>query len=234
MRHSPAGGQRPICKKLHHRPGPTSFAIPGPDHGDECSVFYKSIRRGHKPELRPLGDAIEAYRDLISRSTGHHFDIAVLAMRDIGRRPQAFQRVAQLPTARADVVCLITHTHQIVERLLQDLHRQAWPVIPDTHAIWFDCHLDIRGHAGALTGIESVVDQLLEQGDGPLWLSEADLHLQLFLAEKLQQPAGLKGAPLWRLLHAHPSLPRHLTRWVMVTLPFPPGEQGPAARRHGA
>jgi hypothetical protein len=88
---------------------------PRPDDCDERAVFYKSIGGGQVLEVRLLTDPIELHADPVRGATGDHLDIALLAMRHVGRRPQAFQHIAQLPPAGTDVVGLIAHPDQIVE-----------------------------------------------------------------------------------------------------------------------
>jgi hypothetical protein len=103
-------------------------------------------------------------------------------------------------------VRFIAHAHQIVQRVLQGLDGHAWAGITDAHAIGLHGDLDVRGKASVLTGIEGVINQLLQQSHRPLLFSEADLHLEFFLAEKLQQSARVKGSAFERLLHRVPSM----------------------------
>jgi hypothetical protein len=143
-----------------------------------------------------LGNPVECDGDAVDRPSGDHFHRAVLAVRNIWGCPEAFQRIAQLAPAGADIVRLITHAHQIVQRLFQRLDGQAWSVIPDGHAIRLNRDLDVRCNAGGLAGIKGVVDQLLHQSHRPLRPPKADLHLELFLAEEFQQAAGLERRAL--------------------------------------
>jgi hypothetical protein len=66
-----------------------------------------------------LGDTIKRHGDLVGDAACGHLHRAIFTMCHIGRRPQAFQRIAELPAARADVVGLIAHPDEIIERVFK-------------------------------------------------------------------------------------------------------------------
>jgi hypothetical protein len=173
----------------------------------EGAAFYKVAVLDDVAELRLLGDPVESDVDGVALPAGLHLDPAPHAVRDEGRSPDALQGVAELAAGRADVVRLVADPDQVVERAVDGGGRQARPVVPDADRVGLNGNGDLRRDVGRLASVQCVVDQLLDQGDGPLPLVVADLHRQFFLAEELQEAAGLEGrAAKHGRRRAHPSL----------------------------
>jgi hypothetical protein len=121
----------------------------------------------------------------VQDAAGTDFDAAALAIDHEGRGPDTLQRIAELAPGRAHVIGFIADADQVISRVLDGANGNAGAVVAHADAIVLDVDLHHRRHVVHLGSIEAVVDQFLDQRDGPPATGMADLHVEFFLREKL-------------------------------------------------
>jgi hypothetical protein len=115
-----------------------------------------------------FGDAIHRNPHAVQGVPGHHLDPSLLPTGDIRRGPDAFQRVPQLSTAWAHVVRLVADPDQVIEPAPDGRCRQSWTIVLHTEGVRLKGDGNIRENPRGLAGIKRVVDQFLQQGQGPV------------------------------------------------------------------
>ncbi len=157
----------------------------GPVHTYQGAILYKLVCLRNQLNHWLLLDAVQMHRHTVTVPIGCDLNPAALASDHERRRPNAFKRVAKLAACWAYIVRLTAHTHHIVERLLERLKREPWTVVLNRHAVWVNGEGYLRGDACLLARVQSIIDKLFDQHDGPVPWQTSDLHLEFLLTEEL-------------------------------------------------
>jgi hypothetical protein len=166
---------------------------------DEGAVFYGGALDGRVEQDGPPGSVIqrelEALPVIRAVAVCRHLDETVRLIHHGRCGPDALEGVALLAAGGADVVGLVADADVVIERTDQRRAGQAGAVVPHAETVLINGDFDDRWRPIHLAGIQAVINQLLEEGDGPLLAAVTDLFGEGFLAEKVEVPGGLETHP---------------------------------------
>ena len=149
--------------------------------------FYFCVWDGRQRECRPLGDLIDAHANFVAHAVGQYIDLASLrtATEDIRQRPETFERIAELPPTRRDIIRLIGDAHGIIQAPLQRIHGETRAIVLHTQRVGLVILRDgDHGRTvGLFGGIEGIVQEFFEDGERPAVAAHPELHGELALGE---------------------------------------------------
>src|SRR5262245_3243762 len=101
--------------KIHAPAAPEIASSLRPDDGHRRATFYRSVPLGLHGQLGLLGNLIKRHIDLVALPLRVNEDLPPLpAAHHVGNRPETFERIAELPPARAHIVRFIAHPYQVI------------------------------------------------------------------------------------------------------------------------
>src|SRR5262249_1141802 len=136
---------------------------------------------------RLLADVVDLERDSVVNAAGLDLDPAATAVEHERHGDDGLQRVALRAAGRGDVGVAAADPDGKVEHTLHGLCRKPRPVVRHRDAGLIDGDGDLGCDAGLLTGIERVVEQLLQDHERPLRRAMPGLCDQLLLVAEVEQ-----------------------------------------------
>ena len=157
--------------------------------------------RGGVGNPRFVVDVVDPEFDSVFDAAGlddchaHRLGIAALALaiEHVAHRQDRLERVPLRAAGRRHVSLAARHPDRVVQDGLDRAGLDAAGVVLDDDRSGLDGDRDHRGDLGLLTGIERVVDQLLEHHEGPLRDAVPGLVLQFPPGAELHQPRDPEG-----------------------------------------
>ena len=138
---------------------------------------------------RLLPERVDRELDLVAETAGADLDPAGRAIEDERHRQDGLERIALGAAVRRHVRLAAGDAAREVEDVRDRLRRHAGAVVDHRDRARLDLDHDLRGDARLLTGVERIVDQLLEHDQRPRVRLMPGLCHQLLATAELEQPA---------------------------------------------
>jgi hypothetical protein len=138
---------------------------------------------------RRLPERVDRELDLVAKTAGADLDAPGLAIEDERHRQDGFERIALRAAVRCHVRLATGDAAREVEDVRDRLRRYARAIVDHRDRARLDLRQDFRGDARLFTGVERIVEQLLEHDQRPRVRLMPGLCHQLLATAELEEPA---------------------------------------------
>jgi hypothetical protein len=147
-----------------------------------------------------LTHLVGAEVDAVDDPTAFDERRAAVPIQRIGHCDNGLQRIALLPTGRADISLARGNSNVVIENVGDRLGGQPRTIVTDLDQRRLRSgrhrNRDLRRDLHLLGGVDRVVEQFLQYDQRPERRVMTDLGGQLAFADKVEQPAGLEDNAL--------------------------------------
>jgi hypothetical protein len=150
-----------------------------------------------------LPERVDRKLDLVAETAGADLDPAGLAIKDERHRQDGLERVALGAAVRRHIRFPAGDATREVEDVRDRVRWHAGAVVDHRDRARLDLDRDLRGGACLFTGVERIVDQLLEHDQRPRVRLMPGLCHQLLATAELEEPTGTEGRALQHLDRSH-------------------------------